>query len=283
MLALAGAACSLDRTPGKDAGRRSQLANPSGGAGSGATAGSGNQAAGTGAAGSAAVGGSTGGASAAGGASADAAATGADAAATGADAATEGGVDGCGGCDDRVFCNGSESCKPTDPAADARGCVVTAACAGSGNCDEATRSCSGKCVPTLGSIEICDGIDNDCNGKVDDRSAQIGCLHANTVGNCVQGHCVVTLCINGYADCDKLEADGCEKKLDTTPGDCHTNDCTGASIVDTKDTPIDDGNDCTLESCNAGTPVVTNANDGTSCKIGGSSSNPGTCTKGVCM
>ncbi len=52
-------------------------------------------------------------------------------------------------CDDALYCNGVERCRPTDPARDGRGCIVTdvpapsgpsTPCASYGACDEATDS-----------------------------------------------------------------------------------------------------------------------------------------------
>ena len=46
-------------------------------------------------------------------------------------------------CEDDRFCNGVERCAPTEPGADARGCLVTPACAGA--CDEDADRCATAC------------------------------------------------------------------------------------------------------------------------------------------
>ncbi len=49
-------------------------------------------------------------------------------------------------CDDGVFCNGAETCDPSDATADARGCVSTgAACMPSQTCDEDADECLSDC------------------------------------------------------------------------------------------------------------------------------------------
>jgi hypothetical protein len=60
------------------------------------------------------------------------------------------------------------------------------------------------------------------------------------------------------------------------PGDCRTDQCDGsgnitANAIDNTDKPADDGNPCTLEVCNSGTPGHPNAPQGTSCNQNGGS------------
>jgi hypothetical protein len=94
--------------------------------------------------------------------------------------------------------------------------------------------------------EVCDGIDNDCNGRVDDvpggaTSTDVtncgGCNVAcaarpNSLASCVMGGCV-SACAPGFVDADRNPANGCECKL-TNHGvevcDGLDNDCNG--VVD---------------------------------------------------
>jgi len=124
---------------------------------------------------------------------------------SGGDAAgdTEGGTDSApdGGkcfsddeCDDKLFCNGAERCVGGSCAAASEGpCTSHTACVVDA-CDEAAKKCTTKTTATkdddgdghaptgcggddcddkdksvhAGATELCDGKDNDCNGKVDD-------------------------------------------------------------------------------------------------------------------
>jgi hypothetical protein len=65
-------------------------------------------------------------------------------------------------------------------------------------------------------LELCDGIDNNCNGATDEGDPVELC---GTVSNgapaCVNGLCVVSTCAAGYYDIDFSIANGCECKANT--------------------------------------------------------------------
>jgi hypothetical protein len=92
-----------------------------------------------------------------------------DGAAPRTDAGSTGaGCDGNDDCDDGAFCNGPERCMPSDPEADADGCVPgVAPCAVGMTCDETAESCGSTCDAPRdgdgdGSISpACGG--NDCD------------------------------------------------------------------------------------------------------------------------
>lgn len=84
-----------------------------------------------------------------------------------------------------------------------------------------------------GAIERCDGVDNNCNGQVDEKSIV---TILNGSGSCSAGKVSVMSCNEGFADCDKDPSNGCETDIYNDSQNCGS--C---------------GNECTsLEQCNLG-------------------------------
>jgi alpha-tubulin suppressor-like RCC1 family protein len=149
------------------------------------------------------------------------------------------------------FCNGiDENCvlgtmdEPTtryyqDSDSDAYGktAVFTDACSQpmgysslSGDCNDA----NGSIRP--GATEICNGIDDDCEGGADEAPAAAQCSGAYPLASgvsswaCTAATCVPT-CTAGRGNCDGLPANGCEIDLASAPthcGTCATSCGTGA-------------------------------------------------------
>ena len=68
------------------------------------------------------------------------------------------------------------------------------------------------------SPEVCDGIDNDHNGLVDDNVAPQ--TVPNGLATCQAAHFVISACSAGFADVNGIEADGCEVNLNTDVRNC---------------------------------------------------------------
>jgi Sulfatase-modifying factor enzyme 1/Putative metal-binding motif len=92
--------------------------------------------------------------------------------------------------------------------------------------------CEYACSFTNNKVEICDGLDNDCNGVVDDGfdltsdtsncgSCGTVCSLVNASAKCmpVMGFptCVVDTCMPGTSDLDKLAQNGCEYTCPVNP------------------------------------------------------------------
>ncbi|HEX7481653.1 MAG TPA: hypothetical protein VF331_27860, partial [Polyangiales bacterium] len=63
--------------------------------------------------------------------------------------------------------------------------------------------------------EICNGIDDDCNLRIDDNGADKDCAAQHSTALCNVGKCLLTACLDGYRDCDGDPKNGCE----ITPND----------------------------------------------------------------
>lgn len=91
------------------------------------------------------------------------------------------------------------------------------------------RTCSGEVLP---SPEVCDGVDNDCNGSVDDNIQQVSCYSgpAGTewVGLCQEG---TSACVNGATVCNgevvptTEQCDGLDHNCNGIIGDIPPNPC----------------------------------------------------------
>ena len=90
----------------------------------------------------------------------------------------------------------------------------------------AADGCETGCMPTRNGVEYCDGIDNNCDGIVDNATVAVqtdpmncgACGHICALPNvatngCASGACTVALCLPGYVDSNGIASDGCETKV----------------------------------------------------------------------
>jgi hypothetical protein len=94
--------------------------------------------------------------------------------------------------------------------------------------------CEYPCTPTIPPDEVCDGVDNNCNGETDEGDNDALCPPTNHVvqGTCSHntGECVVADpandCESGWWDLNRDWSDGCEVELDGV-----ADTCAGATVL----------------------------------------------------
>ncbi len=124
----------------------------------------------------------------------------------------------CGKCGNNcVILHGTATCVHTGAGAcdsSSTQCQIAACtCTGPGDCwwnlDGASASgCEYQCDPTSGGVEICDGLDNDCDGKIDnaddlsgDPKIGVTCF-GGLLGECAQpANAGVSACLGGQIVC----------------------------------------------------------------------------------
>jgi alpha-tubulin suppressor-like RCC1 family protein len=81
------------------------------------------------------------------------------------------------------------------------------------DCNDASASVNS------GAIERCNGIDDDCDGQVDENASSACTLPGATSECSSAGTCSVKTCDTGRADCDATATNGCEQALNVS-GHC---------------------------------------------------------------
>lgn len=104
--------------------------------------------------------------------------------------------------------------------------------AGTTNCKSGSLTCEQN---TGVSVETCDGLDNDCDGSVDDGPI---CSYANAAGSCVTGVCTMSSCNVGFANCDGSAANGCELNIGSASNSFEAPVSLGSHCADIKKGPF---------------------------------------------
>ncbi len=149
----------------------------------------------------------------------------------------------CGGCGVRcAFANAAARC------ADAT-CEIAGCDEGFVDADGlADNGCEALCEPSNEGVEVCDAVDNDCNGTIDDGFDLEGdlencgacgevCRPPNADPTCDAGRCAIDICTPGFADVDGDAANGCERACERSNDGVEAcdeldNDCDGATDED---------------------------------------------------
>lgn len=164
------------------------------------------------------------------------------------------GAEVCDGLDND--CNGAIDESPIDQSiGNACGSNDIGVCAfGAVACVAGALSCQGAIEPAL--VEQCDGLDDDCDGRVDEDYAFFGDVNncggcgrvcsaggPNTLPYCVEGTCQTGSCVGGWRDADgDWAGNGCEVCLASPPG---AEVCNG--LDDNCDGVADEGDVCSID------------------------------------
>jgi hypothetical protein len=124
-----------------------------------------------------------------------------------------------------------------------------------------SNGCEYQCTVT--GVEICDGLDNDCDGLTDEGFSTVNdplncglCGRVCNVNNgnisqyaCIASTCGIMTCSAGYSDCDQSYATGCERNVSAD-----VNNCGNCNVVCTtpNGTPACVSSQCAVGACNLG-------------------------------
>ncbi len=124
-----------------------------------------------------------------------------------------------------------------------------------------SNGCEAECTPSLEGVEICNGLDDDCNGRVDESfNIRTDPLHCGACGNacetgtatpgCDNGRCVIGQCPEGFVNADLELSNGCEYQCVPHPDGLERCDAEGRD--DDCDTQVDEGFDILFDVAHCG-------------------------------
>jgi hypothetical protein len=139
-------------------------------------------------------------------------------------------------------CGGSCSFVHAFPACQAGQCALGSCFDGYADADQKPEN-GCECLFTNNKVEICDGADNDCDGRIDEDfdfqndeqhcgGCSKTCAYQQAAASCDNGACTMGACLSGYLDLNDDSKDGCEYRCTRTAGgveicDGQDNDCDG--------------------------------------------------------
>lgn len=145
-----------------------------------------------------------------------------------------------------------------------------------------------------GGLETCDGLDEDCDGTIDEGDPSLLCPAGSHVAStrCAGGACQIDTCDPDYDDCNAIASDGCEVDIDT-PSDC--GGCGDACTLEHVAVAGCDAGSCTIVTCEAGfgdcngvasdgceQPLTSNSHCGGCAMLCAAPNSTSSCSTGTC-
>ncbi|MBL8684691.1 MAG: hypothetical protein JNK05_36280 [Myxococcales bacterium] len=149
-----------------------------------------------------------------------------------------------------------------------RACTASAAL---GPCRSGVDACVGgtiACQPSAGRQELCNGIDDDCDGELDEGLCVDSHSAPTGYGTCrAAGVCEVAICRDGRGNCDGDPRNGCETPLASDASNCGacgvhcvSGTCAGGLCTDSMFLGISTGGDHACTRTGAGRVICWGAN-----------------------
>jgi len=139
---------------------------------------------------------------------------------------------------DRLNCGAcGAKCPPADQS---EGACNMGACGAGGACDPGFGDCN--------MLQV-DGCEHPLTDDMNCGGCGVACVAPHATAKCVASACALQTCSAGWADCDTLEANGCEQDTDNDPNNCGA--CGHVCSLPNATAGCAKGQ-CTVASCAAG-------------------------------